>query len=223
MRAVIFDVDGVIVDVRDSYHHAIKKTVEHFTGISLPLEEIREFKFSRGINNDWDVSLELIKKLGKEPPPYGELVDVFESFYDELKDREKLILGRDFFKELKDRGVLLGIVTGRPKRDLSYLFERFSLWEFFDAVVDDDDVGDISLRKPHPYPLEMCMGKLSAGEALYVGDNRADWRMVRDYNRMHGERVGFVHFKKVSDEELPAIFATDDEGELLRFLIDWVR
>ncbi|GAB6065585.1 HAD hydrolase-like protein [Aquifex pyrophilus] len=223
MKAVIFDVDGVIVDVRKSYHYAIKETVKHFTGRDLDIEFIREFKFSRGINNDWDVSVELIKYLGFEPPPYSELVEIFERFYDGFKDKEELILGREFFKELKSFGLPLGVVTGRPKRDLKYLFDRFKLWEFFDAVVDDDDVGDINLRKPHPYPLHLCMESLGAEEGIYIGDNNADMEMVKSYRKIYGKPVLFVHFKKVFKEELPADFSTEDPEELKDYLLNRVR
>ncbi|HIP42339.1 MAG TPA: HAD family hydrolase [Aquifex aeolicus] len=218
MKAVIFDVDGVIVDVRNSYHHAIKETVKHFTGKNLSLEFIREFKFSRGINNDWDVSVELIKHLNFEPPPYDDLVEVFENYYDQLKDKEELILDKDFFKDLKESGLILGVVTGRPKRDLKYLFDRFQLWEFFDAIIDDDDVGDINLRKPHPFPLHLCMESLGAKEGIYIGDNNADYEMVKFYKKIYGKPMEFIHFKKVFQENLPADFSTDSEEDLKEYL-----
>lgn len=218
MKAVIFDVDGVIVDVRNSYHHAIKETVKHFTGKNLSLEFIREFKFSRGINNDWDVSVELIKHLNFEPPPYDDLVEVFENYYDQLKDKEELILDKDFFKDLKESGLILGVVTGRPKRDLKYLFDRFQLWEFFDAIIDDDDVGDINLRKPHPFPLHLCMESLGAKEGIYIGDNNADYEMVKFYKKIYGKPMEFIHFKKVFQENLPADFSIDSEEDLKEYL-----
>ena len=219
MKAVIFDVDGVIVDVSKSYHYAIKETVKHFTGKDLPLSYIREFKFSRGINNDWDVSVELIKHLGFEPPPYEELVDFFESVYDELKDKEELILKPEFFKELKEAGIPLGVVTGRPKRDLSYLFDRFRLWDFFKCVVDDDDVGDMNLRKPHPFPLHLCVECLEAEGGMYIGDNNADYEMVKFYRKIYGKPMAFVHFKQVFTENLPADFSTDNEEELKEYIL----
>lgn len=219
MRAVIFDVDGVIVDVSNSYHYAIKETVKYFTGKELPITFIREFKFRRGINNDWDVSVELIKHLGFQPPRYDELVEYFENVYDTLKDKEELILKPEFFRELKKAGIPLGVVTGRPKRDLSYLFDRFGLWEFFNCIVDDDDIGDVNLRKPHPFPLHLCVECLGTEEGMYIGDNNADYEMVKFYRKIYGKPVTFVHFKKVFKENLPADFATDDENILKEYIL----
>ncbi|NPB07766.1 MAG: HAD-IA family hydrolase [Aquificae bacterium] len=219
MRGAVFDVDGVIVDVRKSYHHAIRETVKHFTGKELDLSFIREFKFSRGINNDWDVTYRLIEHLGNKPPPYEELVEVFENFYDRFKDREELILPPEFFARLKEEGVRLGVVTGRPRRDLSYLFDRFGLWEFFECIVDEDEVGDQNLRKPHPYPLHLCTECMGLEEGLYVGDNRADYEMVYFYRKLYGKPFKFVHFNRVHREDLPAHYRTGDPGELFRIIL----
>jgi len=41
MKAVIFDVDGVIVDVSESYHRTIKETAELFLGREVPLDLMR--------------------------------------------------------------------------------------------------------------------------------------------------------------------------------------
>lgn len=219
MKVVIFDVDGVIVDVSNSYHYAIKETVKHYTGKDLPISYVREFKFSMGINNDWDVSVELIRHLGFEAPPYEELVNYFESVYDKLKDKEELILKPEFFNELKEAGISLGVVTGRPKRDLSYLFDRFGLWKFFDCIVDDDEVGDPNLRKPHPFPLHLCVEHLDAEGGIYVGDNTADYEMVKFYRKIYGKPMGFIHFKKVFKESLPADFSTESGDELKSYIL----
>src|SRR3989338_2424146 len=55
---LIFDIDGVLVDVSKSYRAAIKQTVEHFTGKEITLEEIQALKNKGGYNNDWDAAEE---------------------------------------------------------------------------------------------------------------------------------------------------------------------
>ncbi|MEK6869746.1 MAG: histidinol-phosphate transaminase, partial [Nanoarchaeota archaeon] len=62
---LIFDIDGVLVDVSKSYRVAIKQTVEHFTGKEITLDEIQALKNRGGYNNDWDATEELIKEKGK--------------------------------------------------------------------------------------------------------------------------------------------------------------
>jgi len=218
MKAVIFDVDGVIVDVRESYHYAIKETAEHFLRREVPLEIVKEIKFSKAINNDWDVTYEVIKHYGREVD-YEELVDKFTEIYEKLKYREKQLLSRDLFLSLKEAGAPLGIVTGRPKVDLEFVLERFDLGEFFDVTIDEDDIADKNLRKPHPFPLHLCIESLGAQEGIYVGDNNADREMVLYYRKMYGKPMKFVHFKKVVDLDILADFRTDSEEELKSFLL----
>ncbi len=221
MFAIIFDVDGVIVDVRESYHHAIKETAQYFLGREVPMDVVRDIKFSKSINNDWDVTYEVIKHYGGDVE-YQKLVEKFTEIYNSIKHKEKQLLSTAFFKSLKTLSVPLGIVTGRPKEDLNYVLDRFGLAGLFDVIVDEDDIVDKNLRKPHPFPLHLCMESLQASEAVYVGDNRADYEMVSFYRKMYGKPVKFVHFKKVVDMYIPADFATSEEDELKDFLVQEV-
>jgi HAD superfamily hydrolase (TIGR01548 family) len=53
---VVFDVDGVLVDVADSYRRAIVESVERVHGDTLAREQVQEFKNAGGFNNDWTVT-----------------------------------------------------------------------------------------------------------------------------------------------------------------------
>jgi len=54
--AVILDVDGVLVDVADSYRRAIVEAVEYVYGDSIRREEVQQFKDAGGFNNDWELT-----------------------------------------------------------------------------------------------------------------------------------------------------------------------
>jgi HAD superfamily phosphatase len=51
--AVVLDVDGVLVDVADSYRRAILETVEALHGTSFDRSVVQSFKEAGGFNNDW--------------------------------------------------------------------------------------------------------------------------------------------------------------------------
>ncbi len=195
-KGIIFDVDGVIVDVSQSYHYAIKYTAEHFLKREVPIEDVRRIKFSKGINNDWLATLEVLREYGKDAD-FEELKEVFNRLYATLRDKERLLLDKSFFKNLKDMGYPLGIVTGRPKEDLSYLFEKYGLSEYFDFVVDEDTIEEEDLRKPHPYALHLCVEGLGIDAGVYVGDSLADWQMFKDYRRMYGKPFEYLHMGEV--------------------------
>jgi HAD superfamily phosphatase len=54
--AVVLDVDGVLVDVADSYRRAIVETVERVHGRSIRKPDVQAFKDAGGFNNDWELT-----------------------------------------------------------------------------------------------------------------------------------------------------------------------
>jgi len=54
--AVVLDIDGVLVDVADSYRRAIVDSVDRVYGETLPKSAIQSFKDAGGFNNDWLVT-----------------------------------------------------------------------------------------------------------------------------------------------------------------------
>ncbi|MFB6155324.1 MAG: TIGR01548 family HAD-type hydrolase [Haloferacaceae archaeon] len=54
--AVVLDIDGVLVDVADSYRRAIVESVERVYGETIPVEAIQSFKDAGGFNNDWELT-----------------------------------------------------------------------------------------------------------------------------------------------------------------------
>ncbi len=54
--AVILDVDGVLVDVADSYRRAIVESIEYVYGDTIAYDHIQLFKDAGGFNNDWELT-----------------------------------------------------------------------------------------------------------------------------------------------------------------------
>ncbi|WP_053948932.1 TIGR01548 family HAD-type hydrolase [Halolamina sediminis] len=54
--AVVLDVDGVLVDVADSYRRAIIETVQRRHGGTIERATIQRFKDAGGFNNDWELT-----------------------------------------------------------------------------------------------------------------------------------------------------------------------
>jgi len=79
---IVFDCDGVLLDVRDSYSRAVAWTastlVEAFTGAKLPealFDERLNFAYKRtgGLNNDWDLTYALVMKTLASSPEAAEI------------------------------------------------------------------------------------------------------------------------------------------------------
>ena len=79
-EAILFDMDGVLVDVSQSYRLAIQYTAEHFLGQPIVQDEITAFKKQGGYNNDWDLTEAIIQKHGMAVDR-DDIIDRFQQFY----------------------------------------------------------------------------------------------------------------------------------------------
>ncbi|MBW2980637.1 TIGR01548 family HAD-type hydrolase [Candidatus Woesearchaeota archaeon] len=172
MKALIFDMDGVLVDVSKSYRLAIQKTAGFFLKKKIDPAEIQKLKNTGGYNNDWDLTEALIKNKGGKVGK-GVVVDKFQNYY--LGENFKGFIRNE--KWLLDVGVLtrlkgkykLAILTGRPKPEAEYALKRFKMEKFFDVVITMDDIPK-NRQKPNPYGLRLVMRKLRVEDAIYFGD-----------------------------------------------------
>ena len=65
-QVLVFDMDGVLVDVSDSYRETIRETVRHFTGKDITRADIQDYKNRGGWNDDWSLSQQIIRDAGVE-------------------------------------------------------------------------------------------------------------------------------------------------------------
>ena len=54
--AVVLDIDGVLVDVADSYRRAILESVDRVCGKPIDRATVQAFKNAGGFNNDWELT-----------------------------------------------------------------------------------------------------------------------------------------------------------------------
>jgi len=171
---VIFDMDGVLVDVRPSYHRTIVETVRHFTGRRVSAAEIGRFKARAGFNDDWKLTRAWIRELGKRPNP-REVVEHFQKLYrgDHFQGyirRERWLADRRWLRRLA-AAADLAIFTGRLREEAVFTLEHFGVRERFSRLVALEDV-----RRPKPSPeglLQLVDGK-PRSSVLYVGDSADD-------------------------------------------------
>jgi HAD superfamily hydrolase (TIGR01548 family) len=174
---VIFDVDGVLVDVRGSFHQTIIDTVEFFTGKRVNYREIAAWKNKGGYNDDWVLSTAWIKSLGVKVT-HDEVMRKGMKFY--WGDRghpgnvmkEKWLLPRQRLAKWS-RWAELAIATGRTREELDFTLDRLKVRKYFTRSVTKDD---LRRQKPDPEGLLRLLGKLDPKQALYLGDTVDDAR-----------------------------------------------
>ena len=193
---VVFDIDGVVRDVAQSYRRAIADTVEHFTqGAFRPTIGDIDLLKTEGIwNNDWKASEELIYRFyetqGKQRHQFGdhyaEIVDFFQdkyrgdNFSGYIKD-EPLLMSEDYLQSLSDHQIAWGFFSGATQGSAHFvLTQRLSIQDPILVAMED------APSKPNPKGLFLTIEKMQAHQpiaqeqdweqipVLYVGDTVAD-------------------------------------------------
>jgi HAD superfamily phosphatase len=181
MKALLFDMDGVLVDVSGSYRQAIRETVRRFSGSGISDRAVRAYKSRGGLNNDWDLTLAALRDRGVFAGR-DEVVAVFQEYYtganfDGLIRNETWMLDADVLTELS-ADYRVGIVTGRPEAETLFTLRRFRALSSFSAIVTMDDVPP-GQGKPDPGGLRLALSRIGTADGYYVGDSVDDMRAAR--------------------------------------------
>ncbi|WP_440763374.1 TIGR01548 family HAD-type hydrolase [Natronorubrum sp. DTA7] len=75
--AVVLDIDGVLVDVEDSYRRAILESIERVYDRTIRKADIQQFKDAGGFNNDWELTYAAALYVLATSENYGESIDDF--------------------------------------------------------------------------------------------------------------------------------------------------
>ncbi len=181
MKALLFDMDGVLVDVTHSYRQAIQQTVEFFTQQKVTPSEIQLYKNRGGLNNDWDLTHVILQERGFRLDKTA-VIDVFQQAYlgsdfDGLITEERWMLSPDIQHKLR-AAFSLGIVTGRPRREAAYVLRRFGKQRVFPVLICMEDVPP-GKGKPDPSGIGLAMARLEAAQGFYAGDTVDDMHAAR--------------------------------------------
>jgi HAD superfamily phosphatase len=186
-KILIFDVDGVLVDVRQSFWLSALETMRFLTGKRVAWSELHKWKSKPGNNDDWNMVANWATALGR-PTTYEEARDAFQQFYWGLNGKpgnvrkEKLMVAPRQIEKWARR-CELNLFTGRTRKEFSYTFDRWTASRHFRTVITMEDV---PRKKPYPDGLLKILGERAPETALYVGDNVDDALSARD------ARVPFV-------------------------------
>ncbi len=176
---IVFDMDGVLTEVSESYREAIVQTVEHFTGKRITRDLIQQYKNQGGWNNDWALSQKIASDLGAEIE-YAKVVDRFNELFlgvngDGLIKRESWFPKPGLLDRLTQRHEL-AIFTGRLRYEADISLRRFASELRFDPIMCADNV---TRSKPAPDGLHAIQQMKPAWKLTYVGDTVDDARCAR--------------------------------------------
>jgi len=174
---LVFDMDGVLVDVTASYREAIAQTVEHFTGTRISNDRIQEYKNGGGWNDDWRLSHHIVTGAGVSVP-FEEVKAYFLSIFTGpggLIMRERWVARPGLLEDLNQR-FKFALFTGRPKSEAEFTLQRFAPELVFNPIVG---MYEVENHKPAPEGL-LRIRKCQGDRPLYyIGDTVDDARCAK--------------------------------------------
>jgi len=174
IRAVIFDLDGTLVDSAPDLIGALDTLLIAHGRTPIGVAAGRALI--------GDGAAKLVERgfaaRGGLPAPLAALVPPFIDLYEERLAR----LTRPFagvpetLAALAAGGLALGLCTNKPDRATATLLEALDLARHFAAVIGGD-----GRRKPDPEPVLRCLAALGAtpDTTLFVGDSPVDHQAAR--------------------------------------------
>ncbi|MEA5513492.1 TIGR01548 family HAD-type hydrolase [Nodularia sp. UHCC 0506] len=204
---VIFDIDGVVRDVGNSYRRALADTVEHFTNTAYrpTPTDIDQLKSEGLWNNDWEASQEFIyryfESLGQTRQQlqldYKTIVAFFQSRYRGTDPEnwngyicdEPLLLQPNYLASLTASGISWGFFSGATRGSATYVLHKRLGLQSPVLIAMEDAPG-----KPDPTGLFATIGLLenelnNLSAIIYVGDTVADMYTVRKAREMNPHRI----------------------------------
>lgn len=189
IRALLFDVDGTLIDTFHLYLEAYRRALAPFLGREPTLDDFidrrpsSEQYFLREWIGDENAAAchEAMQRHYRELHPA-----LCEGLYDGV---------REMLAALRSAGVPLGVVTGKGRGAWEVTDAALGLGRF-EVVVTEDDV---TQPKPHPGGLFAALEvmRVAPEQALYIGDSASDVKA----GRLAGMQVAAVLWPKTGPGE----------------------
>ena len=210
IQAVIFDLDGTIVDSNDFHVEAWDLAFRHF-GKHFPEPELRK-QIGKGSDQYLPEFLtpEELKKIGKQIDEYRSAL-FRKEFLPRVKPFPKV---RELFERIKHGRRRIGLATSSHKDEVKTYTDIARIGDLIDCLTTSDDA---KKSKPAPDVFEVALDQLElpAMAAIAVGDTRFD---VEAANKIKLATIG-VLCGGAADEEifrkLGAVAIYKDPADLL--------
>ncbi|TDL91364.1 phosphoglycolate phosphatase [Meridianimarinicoccus aquatilis] len=169
--AVVFDLDGTLIDSAPDLHAAGSQMLTEFGAAPVTPAQTRSF-----IGNGVPTLVERLMGaagLGSDPSQHAACLAAFTRHYEASPTANTTIYPGVLaaLDDLEAAGWTLGICTNKPEGPAVTILRAFGLLDQMKVVVGGDT---LPVKKPDPAPLFHAFDALPDGPRLYVGDSEVD-------------------------------------------------
>lgn len=177
-RAILFDLDGTLVDTAPDLHASLNHALNSVGRPGVTLQHVRHM-VGDGVRKLLERGLEA-SGGPIEVPLFEQAVADYMAHYElHLADLSYPFDGvKTVLQNLKDEGYRLGVCTNKPQHFSEKLLASLGLTPYFDAIVGGDR---LKVRKPDGGHILGTLEAMAAksGTALMVGDSKNDVAAAR--------------------------------------------
>lgn len=168
LKVILFDLDGVLVDMPIGHYEALNKSLGLF---GVRINEDEHYSYFNGLPTK--KKIEELENQGRLPPGLRDFINSVKQKYTKeiiprycAPDYSKIIL----LKHLKERGFKLGCCSNSTKETLHLMLKSAQLFDFFDIIIGNDEVKN---PKPSPEIYQVALAKLgfSPDECIIIEDS----------------------------------------------------
>ncbi|MCF4985728.1 N-acetylmuramic acid 6-phosphate phosphatase MupP [Pseudomonas syringae] len=190
LRAVLFDMDGTLLDTAPDFIAIAQAMLADRNLPAVPDKLIRD-EVSGGAR----AMVAATFAISPEDPQFEALrLEFLERYQRDCAVHSKLFDGMDeLLADIEKAGLIWGVVTNKPVRFAQPIMERLGLAERSALLICPDHV---THSKPHPEPMILAcrMLDLDPASVLFVGDDLRDIESGRDAGtKTAAVRYGYIH------------------------------
>lgn len=175
-NAVVFDLDGTLIDSAPDIAAALNRTLAEFGRRAATLDEVRAMvgDGAKGLIRD---AFAATGEAADDALAAQALQRYLDNYFEADTSPDSLYPGvRETLEGLAAAGVRLGLCTNKSERISRKVIEQVGLAHLFGAMAGGDS---LPVKKPDPGHLRHVADALGGGRVAMVGDNGNDVKAAR--------------------------------------------
>ena len=208
-RAVIFDLDGTLLNTLDDLTDSINYTLLHFNFPQKTTEQVRQY-----VGNGVSKLIERAIPDGKNNPNFENCIETFKKHYKEnMLNKTKPYEGiLSVLEQIKKHGIKMAVVSNKFDDAVKELCNKYFA-ELIDFCAGENEQSGIR-KKPAPDTVLKVLKQfnLSPKQVIYAGDSEVDIQTAQNSGiECISVLWGFKNKEFLLDNEAKILISKPDE------------